>query len=238
MKNFLFTIISVAGVSMFSMSCNKTITETKLVTDTLVVHKQDTLVVNSKDTSIAMDIAAWDCYSHNTTSLVAPGASTYFNTEEGIKVIGQGVRRGTRLQTKKELGFKDKTIYYKWKGYGGGQFAAFVVQVKYDPLSYDATNPPLQGEDFGNFSVGGSFNNSFLIQEDTWYYTRIKAITGTDNYEVTTALGNYSNNGGTTVKTETVAIYTKSGYLAIRIGDNYAGSNSYVVLGECKVASN
>jgi len=238
MKNVLFLPVAVVLFVFLSVSCQKTIREVEIVNDTLIVHTIDTLVIHSKDTTLAMDANLWNCYSHNTSTIVSPGPTTFFNTSEGIKFIGQGIRRGTRLQTKQEIGFKDKTIYYKWKGTGGGQFAGFVLQAKYDPLTYDATNPPLQGADFANYSVGNSVDYALLVQENVWYYTRIKSIVGTDNYEVTTATGNYGNKGGTTIQTVVVPVYTKSGYIAIRIGDNFGGSNSYAVLGECKISSN
>lgn len=236
MKNISIVTILAATVAL-STACQKNIIETRTVNDTLVVHTVDTLVVNSRDTTIPMDVNSWDCYSHDTRTLVAPGSTTYYNTPEGIKFIGQGVRKGTRLQTKKELGFKDKTLYFKWKANGSGQFAGIVVQAKYDPLTYDNT-PPIQGVDFANYSVGNSINYALLVQDDVWYYTRAKAIAGSDNYEVTTATGNYGNAGGNIIQTVQTPVFTKSGYLAIRIGDNYAGGNSYVILGECKIASN
>lgn len=191
----------------------------------------------AQDTSIAIDVNSWDAFSFNSSSLIAPASDTYFNTSEGIKFIAQGYRKGTRLQTKIAFNFKDKNIYYKWKGSGGGQFASFVVQIKYDPYSYEGT-PPVQGVEFVNGTTANTYNGSFLMQEDTWYYTSIKAIHGTNNYEVITSTGNYANKGGTIIRSSTVAVYTKSGYLAIRDNDNYAGTNSYCVLGECKISSN
>lgn len=237
MKKELLALIALVSILVFSSSCTKNITEIKIVKDTLIVRTVDTLVTNSKDTTFTMDVNSWNFYSYNTFTSASPGPSTYFSTEEGIRFLGQAFRRGSRLQTKKEVGFKDKKIYFKWKGFGGGQFAAFVAQVKYDPLSNDGI-PSIQGVDFTNISVGNSYNSSVVVSENVWYYTTIRSIIGTDNFEVTTASGNYATKGGMVIQSNIVPVYTKSGYLSIRMGDNFAGTNSYGILAECKISTN
>jgi len=227
MKNFQFLFVLLFALNFITTSCKKTVTVVKTVTDTVAV--------SSKDTTFAMDVSGWDLYSHNTLSLVSSNATTYFNTSEGIKFFAQGIRKGARLQTKSEVGFKNKTIYYKWKANNGGQFVAFVLQLKYDPTTYDATVPPIQGADFSNFSFLNPVNGSFVIQNDVWYYTRIKPVSGTDNFIVTTCINNYDNKGGTPILTSLVPVYTKSGYISLRLGDNFSAT-AYAVLGECKIA--
>lgn len=151
--------------------------------------------------------------------------------------MGQAYRLGSRIQTKSELGFYNKVIYFKWKGFGSGQFAAFVPQIKYDPFTNDGL-PPIQGVDLALFSVNGTFGGSVQIQENVWYYTRIVPISGSDNYQVITATGNYNNAGGTTISTTTIPVYTKNGYIAFRIGDPFGSTSAYGVVGECKIAAN
>src|SRR5947209_5002787 len=184
-----------------------------------------------------MDVNAWNLYSTASNSYLSPGPTTYLNTAKGVKFFTQAYRSGIRLETKAEVGIKGKTIYYKWKANGLGQFAGFVPQIKYNPVTADATAPPIQGVDFSNFCTGNAFTGFTLIQDDTWYYTRVRAIAGTDNYQIITASGNYDNNGGNVILNQILPVYTKNGYLAIRIGDNYS-TNAYAVLGECKIASN
>lgn len=243
-KIFTASLIIIVIISAFIgttfTSCTKetikydTVTVTKR--DTTIVTKHDTTVIVAKDTVLPIDVNSWNAYSYYTKKIVAPDATTYFNTSEGIKFLAQAPRYGLRLETKVELGITGKVIYYKWKGNGMGQFAQFVPQLKYDPYTTDSL-PPVQDVDFPDFTTNNTFNSSTLIQNDVWYYTRIKAIPGTDNYECITATGNYDNSGGTVIVDRNVPVYTKHGYIALRIGDTFA-TNTYCVLAECKIASN
>jgi hypothetical protein len=215
-------------ILVFSSSCKK-----KIITNTIT----DTVLVRAVDTTFIMNAKSWNCYSYQSLALIDSGATKYFTTAEGIKFMGQAYRLGTRIQIKSELGFYNKVIYFKWKGYGAGQYAAFVPQIKYDPLTNDGV-PPIQGVDLALFSVGNTFGGSTLIQENVWYYTRIVPVPGSDNYQVITATGNYNNMGGTTISSTSIPIYTKSGYIALRMGDCYGSTNAYGVIGECKIAPN
>lgn len=223
---FVFTLL--LSLFIFS-SCTKTETITKVET------KTDTLQVAAKDTTFAMDVAGWDFIAYPV--FLPSGASTYINTAEGIKFFAQLPRAGVRLQVKNEVGFKDKTLLYKWKATGGGQFTDIVLSVKYVPTTGDG-DPAIQGVDLEKYSVIQTYNGTILVQPDTWYYTRVSAQKGTNNYQVVTATGNYDNRGGIQVATKTIPIYTKHGYPAIRLGDPYAGSAANVVLGECRIADN
>ncbi|MGV3766213.1 MAG: hypothetical protein ACO1NW_08815 [Chitinophagaceae bacterium] len=187
-----------------------------------------------KDTTLALTANGWNAFSFQTLDLLDSGSATYHTTTEGVKIHGQGYRNGARLQTKTALPFSGKSLYFKWKGNGGGQFAAFVVQVKYNPLTNDGT-PSIQGEDLTLFTTQNSFNGSTLMQEDVWYYTRITPVPNTDDYMIVTATNNYNTQGGTVVKTSVHPIYTKSAYLAFRMGDSYS-TNAYGILGEVKIA--
>ncbi len=223
-----FVLILVIAVSLTTTSCSKDTT-----TNTVI----DTVLVRSVDTVLPMNAKSWNLYSFQTNTLVDSGATTYYTTSEGIKFKGQAYRLGSRIQTKVELGIYSKTLYYKWKANGGGLFSDMVAQLKYDPFSNDGS-PAIQGVDLTDFSLNNTFAGSTLIQPDVWYYTRVVPVAGTDNYQVITATGNYNNQGGTVLLTKTYPIYTKSGYIALRMGDPYGGTNAYVVLGECKIASN
>jgi hypothetical protein len=217
-------------------SCTKD-PETIIKTDTLTVTVN--VPVKSIDTVFKMNALSWRGYSFTTSAKVDSGGTTFFTTSEGVKALGQSYRHGIRLQTVGEVGFVNKTIYFKWKGSGNGQFTDFIPQIKYDPTTNDGI-PPIQGVDLDYFHVNGSAPGPYStgVTESTWYYTRIASVAGSDNYTVTTATGNYSNQGGTVISTKTVPIYTKNGFIGFRTGDAYGGSGAYFVLGECKIASN
>jgi hypothetical protein len=230
---FLLTVCLI--VTLFSTNSSCTKTEEKIIKDTVFVPKTDTLLVAAKDTTFKMDASAWNGFAYDgNTSIIASGPTTFFNTSEGIKILAQSPRYGLRIQTKSELAFQGKTLYYKWKLNGAGQFASAVIQVKYDPLTTDFGE--IQGKDIAIFTVLNSVTNGTQVQNDAWYYTRIFP-SGTDQYTVVTATSNYDNKGGVVIATTNKLIYTKHGYPAIRLGDPFS-SSAFLILGECKIASN
>ena len=220
--------ISIVSIIFFSSSCKK---------KTIINTVRDTVLVRSVDTTFIMNAKSWNCYSYLTNNLIDSGSTRYFTTAEGVKFMGQGFRLGARIQTKTELGFVNKVVYFKWKGFGSGQFAGFVPQIKYDPFSNDGA-PTIQGVDLGQFTVNGTFGGSVQAQENVWYYTRIVPVIGSDNYQIITATGNYNNQGGTIISNTSIPVYTKAGYIALRMGDPYGGTSAFGVVGECKIAAN
>ncbi|ULQ54954.1 hypothetical protein KJS94_09915 [Flavihumibacter rivuli] len=242
MRNFsglsIFGIVLLLSSLQFSTSsCTKEVerdTVIQIERDTIV--KIDTLQVKSIDTVFAMEVSTWDCFSYQNGGYLIPGPKTYFKTAEGIEFITQGANVGTRLQTKKEVGFENKNIYYKWKPKADGQFSNFVPQIKYDPVTGDGT-PPIQSVDLHSFTTEFVWAGSTLVSNNNWYYTRVSHIKGTDNFRFVTSMSNYDNKGGTVIFEKTIPIYTKHGYIAIRMGDPYSIFAS-CVLGECKIAAN
>jgi hypothetical protein len=224
-----------AGITAITPSCTKTVEVQVIKHDTTVTT--NVIQAQAIDTTFLMASTNWNAFNFVNSSLMTPGPTTYSTTAEGVKFVGQAYRNGARLQTKNEIRFTNKVIYYKWKVNGGGMFTDIAPLIKYDPLSLDG-NPAVQGVKLDHFSVQTTFNGTVLVQNDTWYYTRVVPVAGTDNYTVKTATGNYDNNGGTVISTKTVPIYTKSGYIALSFADAYAGTNAYAILGECKVAAN
>lgn len=233
---FLIGTISLLVLGTATTSCTKD-PETIIKTDTVTVTVQ--VPVKSIDTTFKMNAMSWRGYSFQTSAKVDSGATTYLTTTEGVKAIGQAARRGIRLQTVGEIGIVNKTVYWKWKVFGNGQFTDIIPQLKYDPTTVDGL-PPIQGVDLDYFHVNGAAPGSYStgVTENTWYYTRMTPVAGTDNYTIVTSTGNYSNQGGTAISTKTVPIYTKNGFISLRIGDAWGGTGAYFVLAECKVASN
>ncbi len=81
-----------------------------------IEYRTDTIFgAAAKDTTFIMDTANWNALSFSTDSFVLFRRTTYLNTSEGIKLVNDNPHTGSRLQTKNEVYFKDKTIYYKWK---------------------------------------------------------------------------------------------------------------------------
>ncbi|MBS1572458.1 MAG: hypothetical protein JST62_08715 [Bacteroidetes bacterium] len=227
-KDYFLKAVTIAFITpLILMSCQKTV---------------GNLLVNSKDkncnpdTTLKMDVNGWSYYSYATSAIVPQTATTFFNDADTLVGLGQAYRQGGRFQTTNVFNIKDKVLYIKWKLNSGGQFAGIIAQLKYDPTTTDS-NPPIQNVDFLLHSTTG-FDNSVIIQDNVWYYTRIAANAGTDNYTCTTSINNYSNNGGTVIGSKTTIVYTKSGYLGLRMGDCYGGTSAKFMLSEYKIASN
>ncbi|MGB4771478.1 MAG: hypothetical protein WBP58_08465 [Chitinophagaceae bacterium] len=189
------------------------------------------------DIVLGMNTNTWDYFSYKTLTTVPTGSTTFFSTNDTLVGLGQAARLGGRFQTKKQHDITGKVLYYKWKVSSGGQFTAIVPQLKYDPTTTDGL-PPVQNVDLMSHSTLNSFNGSILVSENTWYYTRIAAQSETNNFVCTTATGNYSSKGGSVVATVNTTVYTKCGFLAIRMGDCFAGINAKFMLAECKISSN
>jgi hypothetical protein len=144
MNCFRFITLAIVCLFFLTTSCTKTETITRVET------KTDTLQFAAKDTTFAMDVTGWDFYAYPV--FLSPGASTYTNTVEGIKFFAQSPRSGVRLQVKNEVGFKDKTLLYKWKATGGGLFTDLVLSVKYVPTTGNG-DPAIQGVDLEEYSI-------------------------------------------------------------------------------------
>lgn len=225
MKPVLFLAFVCIVMCSVNSSCKKS-------TETII--QKDTVMVRSVDTTFKMSANSWNYFDYQTLNFLDSGATTYFTTSDGVQFRAQAYRMGARLQSKSEVGFFDKTIYFKWKGFGDGELAVFVPQIKYDALSKDNT-PANQGVDLGLFAMNGPLTGAVAVMENTWYYTRVVPISGTDNYRVITSTGNFNNAGGIIISDVTMPIYTKSGYPGMRMGDPYGGTNSYGVFSEFRI---
>jgi hypothetical protein len=231
--SFVGFVIVVSSLQVSVSSCKK---DTVTVRDTIEIIDFDTVQVSSVDTVFSMNVNNWNGFSYQTTAAVTSGASTYSNNADGLLLKAQASHLGLRCLTKNEMGIKDKTMYFKWKANGGGDFSAFVFQLKYDPTKTDS-DPPVQNVDFVAFSTKNAISYTTLISNDTWYYTRIRAVPGTDKYQSITATGNYDNSGGTILVTKEVNVYTKHGFLGFRIGDPFS-INATMTVAEARIASN
>jgi hypothetical protein len=182
-----------------------------------------------------MDTSDWDFFSEKTLSLKSSGRQTHFNTSEGIKLLAQTYRHGSRINTKKDYCIKNSTIEVKWKAYGSSQFADFRISLYYDKMGYGGDDS--KRIDFTSLTTANIYNRSALIEGDIWYYTRIVVSEG--SAIAYTSKGNYDNAGGHLLQTRNIKITgLHSGYLAARVGDPYGGDEAFMVVAEYKIRSN
>jgi hypothetical protein len=186
---------------------------------------------SGKDSSLPMELAYWQYYSEKDKSFKMPQTGRYVKTTEGLQVFAADTRAGARLSTNSEIYVNGKTAYIKWKFNGGGDFSDYKASLYYDKYS-DGIHE-YQKADFLYLTTKKVYNESALVAEDTWYYTRITFNNGI--VIANTASKDYDNAGGEIIQTRTSSVPLHSGFLALRSYDNYVGSKSYFILGEYKL---
>ena len=172
------------------------------------------------------------------------GTATYQETTDGLQFFGSGYRAGTGVFTNMTDDFSNSTIRIKWKADGG---AGIYWYYPTDP-SYMAIGVGLGWQNTDGTKIDGyiaapyvttnhSFMGSTLIANDTWYYSLMN-ISSDRHLIATTSLNNYSDAGGTVVKTvdkiidETRWSHIDDASIVLRLYDNYGGLNANVTVGE------
>ncbi|WP_130472683.1 flagellin [Candidatus Magnetaquicoccus inordinatus] len=175
----------------------------------------------------SLDVGAWSNVPSNSVVTVVA---------DGICANAPSYRDSAALFTNDKYDLSSGgDAYFQWKAHGNNQFDIFNVGVS--PNNYLDSNSVIAG----SFSTHHSYNGSLVIQDDTWYYTRIH-IDSIGNYTSTTATSNYDNSGGSVIKSYTgsVASWNSVGQsvslFAIH-NDAYAGVNASMTLGFAKVVS-
>lgn len=85
-----------------------------------------------------------------------------------------------------------------------------------------------------HLSTHHSWSGSVLIPERTWIHAHLR-LQPNGNFSLKVALGNYDDRGGNVIDSANGRVAALSGPLELTFGDNYAGANSAVVIGEVLV---
>jgi hypothetical protein len=123
---------------------------------------------------------------------------------------------------------ENKVLYVKWKCEDGNMFNEYCVSLYYDKNGYGGDNKVRT--DITRFTTNNSWNNSVVIDPDTWYFTRIQVINGTAI--AITAIHDYNTNGGTVIESVQTPLKQTTGYVAVRVGDSWGGNNATLTLNE------
>jgi hypothetical protein len=217
------TLVVIFFAFLFNLSCDKEnddvitpVTPTNCCTDTIIFQ-----------------LANWDYFSE-TDQTFHPTAGNVTQTSEGFKFFGTSFRHGSRISTKNPFCLKNKTIKTKWKVNGGTTLNSFAVSLHYDKNA--ASTDKVNTIDLNFFVVNGSLAGATTIQNDTWYYTRIK-FNETDALSVTST-NNYDDAGGPVISSATYQIKLPAGYPSIYSGDTYGGTSTYMVVAEYRLLCN
>lgn len=146
----------------------------------------------------------------------------------GLRIYGRGTREGNSITSLASFNGQSSQVYIQWRVSGSGQYTCFRVGVMF-------------GAGF-IASTGNSFHacgNNTLIQENTWYFTRIK-INLDKSYEITTSTGNYDTSGGAVFKklTGKVTHYWRNLQRAMIVGglnDLRDRSGAWIEIKEAKI---
>jgi len=231
MKKLL--LLSITGMLLlaFTTSCKKE-TITKTVHDTLYLPAPKTTI------TVPMDTLHWKLIQFNTltnASYYPTDPTKFFKSPEGVKGYCSVTRQEFGLTTAETFDLAGRTVYFKWKTSGAGQFSTVALFISRDglivPDNQFSNTPDRLPYYMTNLSTTTTFNGSLLIAEDTWYYSRI-AVSG-GNYTCTTSTSDYDDKGGTVVETKSGPLLNSAiGTIGIYDLDPYAGTSCFKVAGE------
>jgi len=110
----------------------------------------------------------WICYSHAISNYINPSVSVFESVSEGLKIYGTGYRRGADEHPVplNQYPIGNKTMYFKWKAYGGGDFMGVGPRIFTDSISWSMPYYP------HNLTTHHSYLNSYVITDNLWYYTK------------------------------------------------------------------
>jgi hypothetical protein len=155
----------------------------------------------------------------------------YEQTADGIRALTMATRTGTFLLTDMEYNLNGKTVYIKWKAFGGNAFMGICPFISNNCY----TNPFDTRKELGFLSIGNAFNQFLLVSNDTWYYTRLKF--SENSVSSSTCQNNYSDRGGNIVQEMKVKNVNPIGRFGIYLSDNRIPKGS-LTINECFIAEN
>ena len=174
----------------------------------------------------------WEYFSEKDLTMKNQQPGVYEQTNEGLKIYADGYRNGARLSSFEKVCVENKVLYVKWKCEDGNMFNEYCVSLYYDKNGYGGDNNVRT--DITRFTTHNSWNNSVVIDPATWYFTRIQIVDGTAI--AVTAIRDYNTNGGTIIESVNTPLKETTGYVAVRVGDSYGGSNATLTLNDFLIA--
>ncbi|MCX8074066.1 MAG: LamG domain-containing protein, partial [Clostridia bacterium] len=185
--------------------------------------------IGQNQNSLPLSNINWICFSHASNIYIRPSSGAFELVPEGLKFYGTGYRQGAIIHPTPLMFYTitNKTIYFKWKAFGGTGFSYMGVGpvIFTDTISWQMPSyPPTY------LTTHHSYLNSYVITENKWYYTRITFSSNTFN--AVTAENNYDNRGGIPVQTRNGTLDRNYKFFGFGLGDNYAGTSAYAILGE------
>lgn len=191
-----------------------------------------------QSTSIPMSTSYWRYYSRLPQRYISPGPGVLETVSEGLKFYADGYRASVVVHSVAAYDLRGKTIYIKWKPNGANDYMGISLY-----LSTNSSFPPELGSEATTihlpstgWTTDHSFNGSIVLQHNVWYYTRA-VVTSSAYVTAYTAQWNYDNLGGTLVDSTTKYMSSTVVTPCIGLGDSYAGTAAYIIVGEVRIES-
>lgn len=184
--------------------------------------------------SIPLEVPAWELEER-----YSPDPDPRLEeTSDGILFHGYGYRLGRLVYSKQKDDLTDATVYLKWMVDGAGTYLGVCVGV-----GWLLDNGTMFGIGHGLYTTHHSYAGSIVVDDNEWYYTRL-IITPDQQFTEITSTGNYDDAGGSLVRTLTSEISDakwagmSDASVYFNMGDNYAGTNASMTIGEAKYDAN
>ena len=164
---------------------------------------------------------------------------------DGVSFGIDAYRTGVQAFTITTFDLRGATVYIRWKIHGPtGRYCACGVGIGWPyvnslsrPGVYFAASAGYTTPSSGEwFSTHNSWSGSRVVQDDTWYFTRIE-ISGSRQVYVATALDNFDDMGGTLFSSHSFEMSQENwsklseASIAANFVDNYGGSDTRITVG-------
>ncbi len=164
--------------------------------------------------------------SLDTTYWAEGSSGAWENIDDQLKFYGSGVDQWNNVTNRLLLDFVDSDVYVKWKVNGEDDFNRYGLWIS-KMLSA------------GAFTTDHSEGGSTVIDNDTWYYTRMSVVAD-QSYSTATCTGNYDDEGGSVIYDDSGQLtadqwaYARKNHIRLLIADNESGTDAWMLIDEVR----
>ena len=179
------------------------------------------------------------------------GSATTEATAAGIRFYGSGNRQGTQALHSAKNDLRNTTLYLKWRAHGpAGKYAAWGVGLGYGNynttlgvMAYGAATAGWTWPRHGaGFTTHNAWEESQVIADDTWYYTRLDVSLSRQVTAVTATAG-FDDRGGTLFYSHAYTLSQDewerlaAGSLVVHFNDNYGGTGTWLEVASAEIVA-
>jgi hypothetical protein len=214
-------------VSNIAFSQSLTIYKTDQTPVNFELSDIDSITFSITSLAKALDLSNWECMmTEPAPEKVSPAPGVFEQVAEGLKIIGNDnqTNQAIHLAATADNPIMNKNICLKWKANGNGNFMKITTDLYADTTNWISAYRMI------NLTTIHSTDDSKIIFDNTWYYTRISV--GPNNATSTTSTENYDNHGGTVI--QELSTNFSDPVKTFTFGAK-ANKESYVILGKVRI---